>query len=168
MAAPNSSTMSLPAGPGLQRLNSDESLLFSYSSRPIPSDELMAAKPEYSRIVSPAEAQQEGSPKPPPTLVSVKVLIDECKIITQHQGEMLQFKAVFCFHWTDERFKNFPLDQPMPSDVWRPEIMMQGEIAYEERNEGDDPADLPRQGQTRWRIATGTRVRFLHSRSLPR
>eukprot|EP00392_Amoebophrya_sp_AT5.2_P016707 g17003.t1 len=67
--------------------------------------------------------------KPAPTKISVKILIDECKIVNQQHGEALQFKVQFCFHWVDERFVDFPPDLPMPPDVWRPEIMLSGGLS---------------------------------------
>ena len=99
-----------------------------------------------------------GRNKPRPTAVSVKILIDKWEMSVQDHQEVMLLKVSLRCSWRDPRLCNFPLDRPIPPDIWRPEITCDSSTGLTLSR--DSISSLPiffdkdRDGRVLWEVST--------------
>eukprot|EP00392_Amoebophrya_sp_AT5.2_P000128 g128.t1 len=69
------------------------------------------------------ESEVDFSARPEPcTTVRVKILVRELRIAHEGGSEQLQVRIGLHAIWNDLRVKDFPPEQPLPTNIWRPEF----------------------------------------------
>ena len=93
-----------------------------------------------------------------PTRVSVKILIDKWEMTVQDHQEVMTLKVTLRCSWTDPRLRGFPLDCPMPPDIWRPEITCDSStgLTLSKDSVSSMPVffDKDRDGRVLWEVST--------------
>ena len=99
-----------------------------------------------------------GKKQTRPTRVSVKILIDKWEMTVQDNQEVMNLKVTLRCSWTDPRLRGFPLDRPMPPDIWRPEIICDSStgLALSKDSVSSMPVffDKDRDGRVLWEVST--------------
>ncbi|CAD7934430.1 unnamed protein product [Amoebophrya sp. A25] len=89
---------------------------------------------------APVELQEDidFSARPDPcTNVRVKILVRELRIAHEGGSEQLQVRIGLHAIWNDLRVKDFPPEQPLPVNIWRPEFNFhQLEVAESSQSKG--------------------------------
>ena len=99
-----------------------------------------------------------GKKQTRPTRVSVKILIDKWEMTVQDHQEVMNLKVTLRCSWTDPRLRGFPLDRPMPPDIWRPEIICDSStgLTLSKDSVSSMPVffDKDRDGRVLWEVST--------------
>ena len=126
--------------------------LESFKSCASHTDSGLAMMQSHALVDSPGKKQTR------PTRVSVKILIDKWEMTVQDHQEVMNLKVTLRCSWTDPRLRGFPLDRPMPPDIWRPEIICDSStgLTLSKDSVSSMPVffDKDRDGRVLWEVST--------------